>query len=80
MERNASYHNHSTFTRKFSKSYIINMLIFVKFDGRIFQQTVGISMGANCDLLDSVFLYSYKAHLIKGLLKENERKPSRFAI
>jgi hypothetical protein len=31
-------------------------------------------MGANSDLLDDLFLYSYKADFIQGLLKENERK------
>ena len=48
--------------------------IFALLDGRIFQQKVDISMGTTCDLLADVFLYSYKADLIKGLLKENERK------
>ena len=41
-------------TKKFFEADIINMLeflidnIFVLFVGRIFQQTVGISMGTNC--------------------------------
>ena len=36
--------------------------IFVMFDGRVFQQTVGIPMGTNCaPLLADLFLYSYEA-------------------
>ena len=80
MGREKSYHTHSTFAKKFSKTYIIKMLIFVMIDGHVFQQKVGISMGTNCDLLVDLFLYSYKAHFIQELLKENERKLSRSAI
>jgi hypothetical protein len=41
-------------TKTFSEADIINMLeflidnIFAMFDGRVFQQTVGIHMGTNC--------------------------------
>ena len=59
----------------------INMLeflidnIFVFFGGRVFQQTVGISMGTNCaPLLADLFLYSYEADVIQGLLGKNEKK------
>jgi hypothetical protein len=52
-------------TKKFSEADIINMLeflidnIFAMFDGRVFQQTVGIHMGTNCSpLLADLFLYS----------------------
>ena len=46
--------NHSDSTKMFSETDIINMLeflidnIFVIFGWRVFQQTVGIPMGANC--------------------------------
>ena len=69
--------------KKFSEA-VINILeflidnLFVIFDGRVLQQTVGISMGANCaPLLACLFLYSYKAGFIQGFLNENERKISR---
>jgi hypothetical protein len=46
-----------------------------KFSGRVFQQTVGIPMGTNCPpLLTDLFLYSYEADFIQGLLKKNEKK------
>ena len=48
------------------------------FGGRVFQQTVGIPMGTNCSpLLADVFLYSYEAHFIQGLLKKNGKKLAR---
>ena len=69
---------HSDYTKKFSETVIFNMLeylidnIFVMFGGRVFQQAVGISMGANCaHLLADLFLYSYEADFIQGLLKKN---------
>ena len=67
-------------TKKFSETDIFNMLeflidnIFVMFGGRVFQQTVGIPMDANCaPLLAELFLYSYEADFIQGLLKKNKR-------
>jgi hypothetical protein len=49
--------------------------IFVIFGGRVFQQTVSIPMGTNCaPLLADLFLYSYEADFIQGLLKKNEKK------
>jgi len=69
----------------FSETDSINMLefvidhIFAMFSGRVFQQTVGISMGTNCaPLLANLFLYSYEADLIQGLLKKNVKKLARF--
>jgi hypothetical protein len=63
---------------KVSETDIINMLeflidnTFVMFGGRVFQQTVGISMAPNCaPLLAELFLYSYEADFIQGLLKKN---------
>jgi hypothetical protein len=52
--------------------------IFVIIGGRVFQQTVGIPMGTNCaPLLADLFLYSYEAEFIQGLLKKNEKKLAR---
>jgi hypothetical protein len=52
--------------------------IFIMFGGRVFQQTVGIPMGTNyVPLLADLFLYSYEADFIQGLLKKNERKLTR---
>ena len=71
-------------TKKFSETDIISMLeflidnIFVFFGGCIFQQTVAIPMGSNCaPLLADLFLYSYKADFIQGLLKKNQKKLAR---
>ena len=76
--------HHSDSTKKFSETDIFNMLeflidnIFVMFGGRVFQQTVGIPMGTNCaPLLADLFLYSYEADSIQGLLKKNEKKLAR---
>ena len=53
--------------------------VFAIFGGRVFQQTVGIPMGTNCaPLLVDLFLYSYEANFIQGLLKKNEKKLARF--
>jgi hypothetical protein len=53
--------------------------IFVMFGGPVFQYTVGIPIGTNCaPLLANLFLYSYKADFIQGLLKKNEKKLVRF--
>ena len=72
--------NHSDSTKYFSDTDIINMLeflidnIFVIFGGHVFQQTVGIPMGTNCDrLLADLFLYSHEAYFIQGLLKKPKR-------
>ena len=52
--------------------------IFVMFGRRLFQQTVGISMGPSCaPLLADLLLYSYEADFIQGLLKKNEKKLAR---
>ena len=45
------------------------------FGGRVFQQTVGIAMGLHCTpLLADLFLYSYEADFMQGLIKINEKK------
>ena len=47
------------------------------FGGRVFQQTDGIPMGTiSAPLLTDLFLYSYEADFIQGLLKKNENKLS----
>jgi hypothetical protein len=80
LGRDRSYFvkHHSDSTKKFSETDIFNMLeflidnIFAMFGGRVFQQTV---MGTNCaPLLADLFLYSYEADFIQGLLKKNEKK------
>jgi hypothetical protein len=78
---------HSDSTKKGSETEIINMLKFVidnisgKFDGSIFQQTVGIHMGTNfASLLVDLLLYSYEADFIQGLLKKNKKHLARFSI
>ena len=48
------------------------------FGGRVYQQTVGIPMGTNCaPLLADLFLYSYEAYFILGLLNKNEKMLAR---
>ena len=84
LGRDKSYFvkHHSDSTKQFSD--IFNMLeflidnIFVMFGGRVFQQTAGIPMGTNyAPLLADLFLYSYEADFIQGLLKKNEKKLAR---
>ena len=62
------------YQNKYSEDDIIKMLeflvdnIFVVFAGKVFQQTVGISMGTNCaPLLADICLYSYEADFIQSL-------------
>ena len=48
------------------------------FGAHVFQQTVAIPMGTNCaPFLADLFLYSYEADFIQGLLKKNEKKLAR---
>ena len=68
--------NHSDAPQKYSDADVIKKLeylidnIFVEFDGRIFQQTIGIPMDANCaPLLADLFLCSYEAEFVQNLLK-----------
>ena len=49
--------------------------IFIVFNGQIFQQTIGIPVGTNCaPLRVDLFLYSYEAEFIQGLLKSGKKK------
>jgi hypothetical protein len=84
LGRDKSYFvkHHSDSTKQFSD--IFNMFeflidnIFVMFGGQVFQQTAGIPMGTNyAPLLADLFLYSYEADFIQGLLKKNEKKLAR---
>ena len=86
LGRDRSYFvkHHSDSTKKFTETDIFNMLevlidnIFAMFGGRVFQQTVGIPMCTNsAPLLADLFLYSYEADFIQGLLKKNEKKLTR---
>ena len=84
QDRSYFVKHYSDSTKKFSETDIFNMLeflidnIFVMFGGRVFQQTVGIPMGTNCaPLLADLFLYSYEADFIQGLLMKNEKKLAR---
>ena len=54
--------------------------IFVVFAGKVFQQIVGIPMGANCaPLLADIFPYSIEAELIQFLLSTGKKQlTSRF--
>ena len=52
--------------------------IYVTFGGQLFQQMVGIPMGANCaPLLTDLFLYSYENEFLDKLIKEGKRKLAR---
>ena len=70
-------------TKTFSETDIIKMLeflidnIFVMFGGRVFRPIVGIPIDANCALFIDLFLYSYEADFIQGLLEKNEKKLAR---
>ena len=49
--------------------------IFVQCGGLVFQQTIGIPMGTNCaPLLADLFLHSYEAEFLQGLLQKKYRK------
>ena len=87
MERSCFAKSHPDSTKMFSETDIINMLeflidnIFVIFGERLLQQTVGISQSTNsAPLLAELFLYTYEADFIQGLLKENEKKLARSFI
>ena len=83
LGRDRSYFviSHSDSTKTFSETDINIMLeflidnIFGMVGEPVFQQTVGIPMSTNCaPLLAELFLYSYEADFIQGLLKKNEKK------
>ena len=48
--------------------------IFVKYHGLVFQQAMGIPMGANCEpLLADLFLHVHEAIFRQGLLKNDDK-------
>ena len=52
--------------------------IYVRFDGQLFRQMVGIHMETNCaPLLADLFLYSYENEFLDKLIKEGKRKLAR---
>jgi hypothetical protein len=57
----------------FSETDIFNMLeVFIDNIFTMFQQIVDIPMGINCaPLLADLFVYSYEANFIQGLLRKN---------
>ena len=85
LGRDRSYFvkHHSDSTKKFSETDIFNMLeflidnIFAMLCGRLFQLTVGTPMGTNyAPLLSDLFLYSYEADCMQGLLKKKRKEAS----
>ena len=76
--------NHTDSNNKYSEVDIVRMLdflidnVFVEFGGQVFQQTVGIPMGTNCaPLLADLFLYSYEAAFIQGLIQKKQKTLAR---
>jgi len=72
--------HHSDSPKKFSETDIIDMLEFlidnisVMLGGRVFQQTVGISMGTNCaPLLADLFLYRMRQASYRGFSRKTKR-------
>ena len=73
--------NDTESTKKFTEIKMIEMLnflidnIFVTFGGLVFQQSIGIPMGTNCaPLLADLFLHSYEAEFLEGLVQKKDRK------
>ena len=84
--RNKSYFTSDPLNgdNKYTASDICKMIeflvdnIYVRFDGRLFRQMVGIPMGTNCaPLLAHLFLYSYENEFLDKLIKEGKRKLAR---
>ena len=72
---------HSDSKSKYTKEDIIRMLeflvdnIFVVFAEKVFQQLIGIPMGANCaPLVADIFLYSYETEFIQSLLSTKRKR------
>jgi len=76
VKRNSKSNN------KYKQDEIIQMFyflidnIFVLFDGRVFQQTIGIPMGRHCVLLlaDLLVHHAYETDFLQGLLNNKDRK------
>ena len=72
--------DHSDTAQKYTDADVIKMLkylidnIFVEFGGRIFQETIGIPIGTNCEpLLADLFSYLYEAEFVHSLLKAGKK-------
>ena len=68
----------------YTEEQVINMLeflidnIFVEFEGRLFQQIVGIPMRTNyAPLLADLFLFSYESEFLETLVKNKKIKEAR---
>ena len=56
-------------------SFWLTTYVLCLIGGHVFQQTVGIHMGTNCvHLFADLFIHSYNADFIQGLLKKNGKK------
>ena len=73
--------SHSRSNNEYKQDDIIQRLdflidnIFVLLDWRVFQQTIGIPMGANCaPLITDLFLRVYEVDFLQWLLKNRNRK------
>jgi hypothetical protein len=52
--------------------------IFVSFGGILFQQVIGIPLGANCaPLLADLYLYSYESEFLQKLVKDKKIHEAR---
>ena len=52
--------------------------LYIRFDGQLFRQMVGIPMATNCPpLLADLFLYSCENEFLDKLIKEGKRKLAR---
>ena len=81
--RNISYFTNDPLNgdNKYTANDICKMIeilvdnIYVRFDGQLFRQMVGIPMGTNCaPLLAGLFLYSCVNEFSDKLIKEGKRK------
>jgi hypothetical protein len=71
--------NHPDSTKKLSETDTINMLEVLTdniFGGRIFEHSQNTYMYNHVLLLADLFLYSYEAGFIQGLLKKNRKDTS----
>ena len=63
-------HHNSTLIQMLWSAGIASRQNLFRFDGRIFQLTIGISMETNCaPLLADLCLHSFGAEFIQGLMK-----------
>ena len=54
--------------------FLVENIVFV-FEGKVFQQIVGMPMGTNCaPLLADIYLYLYEAEVIQSLLSAGKKQ------